>query len=156
MLTKLVNALACREFVQNEDGNSLIGVLADTLPAAGRQGYFQGQILLSAETDGRGGTGRLILRAADYEEVIPYSVPAGVRQTAFVPAITVPILKEGVLSVRLIDDSPQAKPLTATWKLVFGEGAQDLPEATGAEILEMTRLIAQQMAGAYTGGGAVH
>lgn len=156
MLTKLTNALVCREFVQNEDGNSLIGILADTLPAATRPGYFQGHIFLSADTDGRGCTGRLIIRAADYEEIIPYTVPSGVRHTAFVPMITVPILKEGVLSVRLVDDTVRAKPLTATWKLVFGEGAPDLPEASGAEILEMTRQIARQMAGAYQGGAATH
>jgi len=156
MLTKLVNAAACREFVQNEDGNALVGLLGGTLPAASQPGYFQGSLLLTAETDGRGWTGRLILRAADYEETISYTVPPGARQTAFVPAITVPILKEGLLSGRLIDDVVRAKPLTATWKLVFGEGAPALPEASGAEILEMTRLIAQQMAGAYKGGAAVH
>jgi hypothetical protein len=40
--------------------------------------------------------GRVPLRAADYEECIPFKVPAGVRHTAVVPSITVPVLKEGI------------------------------------------------------------
>src|SRR5262249_35584692 len=139
MLTKLVTALACEDFVQDERGMSLIGVAGDTIPVSSKPGFVRAHIFLSAESDGRGGKGKLVLRAAEYEETIPYEVPPGVRQTGFVPVITVPVLKEGVLSVRLLDDHPKAKPLTAKWRLVFAEDAQVLPEGVGAEILDMTR-----------------
>lgn len=154
MIVGLRSALLCDHVEQDAHGVvNYLGVHGGTLIANSRPGLLDVWISLVVELDGRATAGHVQVRAADYDQTIPFEAPAGLKLSAIAFPILITLLRKGALTVSVTDDAPHGRTLSTSWTMDFAADAQVLAADATASFLagsaqardEMTaHLTAQQ------------
>jgi hypothetical protein len=114
MITGLRSVLACEDVVETEDGRvNYLGVASERLHADSRPGVVSVWLAIICDLDGTRTEARLELAAADFNHTFPFRAPAGIAATGLLVPVLIPILKEGPLTVRVIDEGKGGKILKA-------------------------------------------
>jgi hypothetical protein len=146
MITGLRSVLACEEVEETDDGRvNYLGVASERLHADSRPGFVSIWLAIICDLDGTRTEGRLELAAADFNHAFPFQAPAGIAATGLLVPILIPILKEGPLTVRMIDEGKGGKVLKTRFDLLFHADAKILDEHAGRRFVEEANLAAETM-----------
>jgi hypothetical protein len=151
MITGLRSILACEEVVETEDGRvNYLGVASDRLHADSRPGFVSVWLAIVCDLDGQRTEARLELTAPDFNHAFPFQAPAGITATGLLVPVLIPILNEGQLTVRVIDEGKGGKVLKARFDLLFHADAKVLDDHAGRRFVEEANLAAETMKAGLT------
>jgi hypothetical protein len=136
MITGLRSVVACDEVKQQPDGRiDYLGVVGETLVANTRPGLIPCYLAIVVDLDGAATAGRLELKASGFEHTFPFRTPTGHRSTGLILALNLPVLREGPLMVRIIDEGRGGKVLKSSFDLKFAAGSEALDASAAMEIV---------------------
>lgn len=145
MITGLRSVIACDE-VEEKDGQiNYLGVAGERLAADSRPGFVSVWLAIACDLDGQRTVARLELQAADFSHAFPFRAPAGIAATGLLIPILIPVLKEGPLIVRVVDEGKGGKTLKSRFELHFREDAKVLDADAGQRFVEETNRAAETM-----------
>ena len=127
MITGLRSVIACEEVEETDDGPP---------------GFVSVWLAIICDLDGTRTRGRLELSAADFYHAFPFQAPAGIAATGRLAPVLIPILKEGPLTVRVIDKGKGGKVLKSRFDLLFHADAKVLDAADGRRFVEEANIAA--------------